>query len=246
MAERVLDYTDGSGRNTTSQRIKNDNNRIVGTSLAGESYAARTGDKTGAGYNAGGVTKGGKTLTTHDFNVYPIENPVVPDTPLGNAGSNGGSRSAGTYVDPNQAKMDELWALFQKQNEEARQNRLNAIMAQLQATKDAYGLQQRQIGDEYDKLVDQNEVRKYRAMRALRENQANRGIDTSGLGRQEGLLLDTNYNNKTIDIKRTKQQAIDEIANLMTQAEAEAANNKATVNDTYDNALLQWRLANLT
>ena len=175
------------------------------------------------------------------------EKPVVPKTvSTTSTGSGGGSGYGGTYVDPNQAKMDELWNLFQKQNEEARQNRLNAIMAQLQATKDAYGLQKRQIGDEYDKLVDQNEVRKYRAMRAMRENQANRGIDTAGTGRQEGLLLDTNYNNKTIDIKKTKQQAIDEIANLMIQAEAEAENNKAQVNDTYDNALLQWRLANLT
>lgn len=177
------------------------------------------------------------------------EKPVQPAYPAGTGGSSrssSGSYSAQPEVDPNQARLEALFDLFQKNNEEARQNRLNAIINQLKATKDAYGLQQRQIGDEYDKLVDQNEVRKYRAMRALRENQANRGIDTSGLGRQEGLLLDTNYNNKTIDIKRTKQQAIDEIANLMIQAEAEAENNKATVNDTYDNALLQWRLANLT
>ena len=72
--------------------------------------------------------------------------------------------------------------------------------------------------NEYDSLIDQNEVRKARARRIMKENQANLGINTSGLGRQAQLDMNVGYDNQTSNLQKAKQQAIDEIRNLIIQA----------------------------
>ena len=157
-----------------------------------------------------------------------------------NTGSTGGSStsSAPDYY-------QQLYDMFQSENAKARDQMLNAIALQLEATKNAYNKSMQNTGDEYDKLIDQNEVKKARARRLMRENQANLGIGDSGLGRWDKANLDLSYDATSGNLHKAKQQAIDEITNLITQAEAEAENNRANVNNTYTNALLQWKLANL-
>ena len=140
---------------------------------------------------------------------------------------------------------NDMMAMFNDENEKARQQMLNAIQLQLDATKRAYQQQMASVGDEYDNLIDQNEVRKARAQRIMRENHANLGITGAGLGRQERLGLNIGYDNQTSNLGKAKQQAIDEIRNLIIQAEAQAENSKANANNSYNNAMLQWKLANL-
>lgn len=143
-----------------------------------------------------------------------------------------------------QSFYDDLMAAFLEMNEAARQDAIDAILKNLDAVKGTYKDQIQQTIDEYAKLVNQNEVAKDRARRVVKENQANRGQLDSGMGRQERLNLDIGYDNKTADLNVARQQAVNEIYNLIAQAEAEAASNKASINNQYDNAILQWQIAN--
>lgn len=139
----------------------------------------------------------------------------------------------------------QLYDLFASQNESARQAAINAIFQNLNSVKGTYKNQILSVMDEYDSLIDQNEVEKDRTRRRLKESQANRGQLNSGLGRQEALNLDIGYDNKNIDLKSARQKAITEIQNLIAQAEAEAYSQQANVENNYANALLQYKLANL-
>ena len=158
-------------------------------------------------------------------------------------GGNTGGNTEQSLVE-SQSFYDDLMAAFLEMNENARQSAIDAILKNLDAVKGTYKDQIQQTIDEYNKLVNQNEVAKDRARRVVKENQANRGQLDSGMGRQERLNLDIGYDNKTADLNAARQQAVNEIYNLIAQAEAEAASNKASINNQYDNAILQWQIAN--
>lgn len=164
----------------------------------------------------------------------------------GTSGNYGGNTVGNTEqsVVESQSFYDDLMAAFLEMNEAARQDAIDAILKNLDAVKGTYKDQIQQTIDEYAKLVNQNEVAKDRARRVVKENQANRGQLDSGMGRQERLNLDIGYDNKTADLNAARQQAVNEIYNLIAQAEAEAASNKASINNQYDNAILQWQIAN--
>ena len=154
-----------------------------------------------------------------------------------------GSGSSGSSVDTS-SYYDDLMAAFMEMNSANREAALNAILQNLDAVKGTYKQQIQDVNDEYDKLVNENEVKKDRARRVIRENQANRGQLDSGMGRQEMLDMNIGYDNITTNLKAAREKAVNEIYNLITQAEAEANTNKANVNNTYQNALLEWKLAN--
>lgn len=159
--------------------------------------------------------------------------------------SNSTTYNTATSVSNNaQSYYDDLMAIFMEQNEAARNAALDAILQNLNAVKGTYKSQIQEVMDEYDALVNENEISKDRARRRVKENQANRGQLDSGLGRQEQLDLDIGYDNKTADLKLAREKAVNEIYNLIAQAEAEANTNKANVNNTYNNALLEYQIAN--
>ena len=153
---------------------------------------------------------------------------------------NGGD---GSSVDTS-SYYDDLMAAFMEMNSANREAALEAILQNLDAVKGTYKQQIQDVNDEYDKLVNENEVKKDRARRVIRENQANRGQLDSGMGRQEMLDMNIGYDNITTNLKAAREKAVNEIYNLITQAEAEANTNKANVNNSYQNALLEWKLAN--
>ena len=163
----------------------------------------------------------------------------VDDTPTYYSGSG----SSGSSVDTS-SYYDDLMAAFMEMNSANREAALNAILQNLDAVKGTYKQQIQDVNDEYDKLVNENEVKKDRARRVIRENQANRGQLDSGMGRQEMLDMNIGYDNITTNLKAAREKAVNEIYNLITQAEAEANTNKANVNNSYQNALLEWKLAN--
>ena len=161
------------------------------------------------------------------------------DTPTyyNNGDSNGSSVDTSSYY-------DDLMSAFMEMNSANREAALEAILQNLDAVKGTYKQQIQDVNDEYDKLVNENEVKKDRARRVIRENQANRGQLDSGMGRQEMLDMNIGYDNITTNLKAAREKAVNEIYNLITQAEAEANTNKANVNNSYQNALLEWKLAN--
>lgn len=178
-------------------------------------------------------------------NMYDVINSAIEDynSQFNNNGNNYGGNTEQSLVQ-SQSFYDDLMAAFLEMNEAARQEAIDAILKNLDAVTGTYKDQIQQTIDEYAKLVNQNEVAKDRARRVVKENQANRGQLDSGMGRQERLNLDIGYDNKTADLNAARQQAVNEIYNLIAQAEAEAAANKASVNNQYDNAILQWQIAN--
>lgn len=164
------------------------------------------------------------------------------DTPSYSSGSYGYASGSG---DSGSDYYADLWNEFQKQSEAARDAAINAIMKNLESVRSAYNGQITTVGDDYDRQIDENELRKERARRVTRENQANRGQLESGLGRQELLNQNVGYDKITSNLKSARTKAINDIYNLITQAEAEAESGKANINNNYANSLLQFRLANM-
>ena len=62
---------------------------------------------------------------------------------------------------------------------------------------------------------------------------------------QELLNQNVGYDKITSNLKSARAKAINDIYNLITQAEAEAESGKANINNNYANSLLQFRLANM-
>lgn len=152
-------------------------------------------------------------------------------------------KDSGSDGDKGSSYYDDLMAAFMKQNEDSRQAAIDAILSNLDAVKGTYKNQIQSIINEYQDLIDQNEVAKDRARRTIRENQANRGQLDSGMGRQEQLEMNIGYDNATSNLKSARESAINEIMSLIAQAESEANTNKATINNNYNNALLEYQLA---
>lgn len=158
-------------------------------------------------------------------------------------GSKGGSYG-GVVGNGTNNYYNDLMAMFMEQNEAARQSMIDAIFSNLGAVKGEYKQQIQNVIDEYQKLIDENEIARDRTRRRIRENQANRGQLDSGLGRQERLNLDTTYDTNNTNLQAAREKAIAEIQSLIAQAEAEANQNKAQVENNYNNALLEWQMAN--
>ena len=137
-------------------------------------------------------------------------------------------------------KYQQLLDYFKTQNETARKSAIDAIVARVNAQKGAYNTQMNQLGDQYQALRNQSEVERYKTRNALREAQANRGQLDSGYGRQEQLLMDTQYGNAINSINLQEQSARNEIKNLIQQMEAEGEADKTTVNNNYASALQQY------
>ena len=174
------------------------------------------------------------------------ENAANQDT--GSSGRSYGSGGGGGGYEPvyegSENYYDDLMAAFAEQNAAARDAAIEAILKNLEAVKGSYKSQIEDVIAEYQKLVNQNEVAKDRARRVIRENQANRGQLDSGLGRQEMLDMNIGYDNITSNLNAARVKAVNDINNLIIQAEAEANANKANVYNNYNNALLEYRLAN--
>lgn len=203
---------------------------------------------------AGGTYKSGKTdgyisdQGRHDSSTYKSigtdiktklnPQPVQPVTPTVSTDYGSVSTGSSNYY-------NDLLGLFKTQNESARAQAIAAIEKGLQAAKGAYDLQKNNTEDEYNKLIDQNEVAKERARIMAKEAQANRGQLGSPLGRQENLNLNVGYDANRNSLKMNKRKALDEIANLIIQAESEAEANKSNINSNFANALLQFQLANM-
>lgn len=197
--------------------------------------------------NNKGLSTGGYGFTKNAIDLsaaLPTATKASGNSGGSSGGSTGGSARQTIETLSTNGYYDQLLDYFKDKNEEARNSAIAAIMQRLNTLKGMYGTQMEDLDEEYQKLINQNEVQRYKSKGAIREALANRGQLDSGLGRQEQLYLDTKYGNQTSNLKAQKQKAKQDIQNLINQAIAEAEADKAETNNAYNNALLQYELAN--
>lgn len=197
----------------------------------------------GAGLTGQLTNLNNKNKTVNKTNVY---------TGGSNAGTNGssskgtgGSSGSGTVVGSGSTatptnNYQSLINYFKQQNEAARKSAIDAIIQRVNAQKGIYNDQMNELGGQYQALRNQSEVERYKTRNALREAQANRGQLDSGYGRQEALLMDTQYGNAINSINMQEQASRDEIKNLIAQAVAEGEADKVEVNNQYASAIQQY------
>lgn len=153
----------------------------------------------------------------------------------GSSGGSGGSTAAETVPNYQQQLMD----YFREQNEKARQSAIDAITQRVATQEGLYNTQIDDLSDQYQALRNQSEVERYKTRSALRESLANRGQLDSGYGRQENLIMDTQYGNAINSINMQEQKAKDDIRNLISQLKAEAEAEKNQINNQYNQAIAQ-------
>lgn len=154
-------------------------------------------------------------------------------------GGSGGSSSSSSgygagYVDYLSAALAARAEAMRRANE--------ALDAQGRAIEQRYNNQLEQVGQDYQKLRNQSEVNRYKALRNLRETQANRGLLNSGAGRQENLNVSTAYGNNLNEIgiaenneRNQIQQAINE---MWAQVAAAKAANEANIAGDFTSSLM--------
>ena len=157
-----------------------------------------------------------QTLQATMSKPYQAYTPKEYTPDVGAGGSAGGSQPA------TQSYNDALQDAIAAQAQAKRDAQIAALDAQLKRGIGDYDAQIAALDPIYQGYRNQSEVGRYKAQKALRENQANRGALDSGLGRQEILDLNTNYGNNLNAI------------NLQYQAEVDALNRaKQSLNDEY-------------
>lgn len=133
----------------------------------------------------------------------------------------------------------QLMEYFKQENETARKSAIDAIDKRVNASKTLYNSQLNSLGDQYQALRNQSEVERYKTRKQLREALANRGQLDSGYGRQENLIMDTQYGNAINSINAQEQSARNDINNMILQLQAEGEADKASVNNQYTSAIQQ-------
>lgn len=142
--------------------------------------------------------------------------------------SSGGGGTAG--VAGTGDNLAALAAALQAQKQ-ARVDAINAANAaldkQAEAMRGRYDASLATIGQDYQKLRNQAEVNRYRAMFNQREALANRGALDSGAGRQETMAMNNNYNNNlnSISLQEAAERAA--VQNAINEMYASVENQKA-------------------
>lgn len=141
----------------------------------------------------------------------------------GSGGSGGGTADSGQ-------NLAALAAALQAQKQ-ARIDAINAANAaldkQAEAMRGKYDQSLATLGSDYQKLRNQAEVNRYRAMFNQREALANRGALGSGAGRQENMTLSNNYNNNLNAISLQEAAERQNIQNAINEMYANVEQQKA-------------------
>lgn len=199
----------------------------TGTSNPNGQRTISTGNLGGVGGSKNNVSVAGGTGS----------NPVSYTARMGgsnNTTSYGGSGGYGGGYD-NSARINAL----KKKIEEARASALNSISKSYETGLANLRNNMGFLEGDYQNLLDQNEIERFKTQRSMRENQANRGQLDSGLGRQAMLNTDTRFANANSGILSQREADRTSIKNLMEQMRAEREQKKAEINNQYNNSLMQ-------
>ena len=225
-----------NGRPTNTTKYWNTQQTDTGTGRGNIGASAGIGAR-GVGANIG---IGSKAYTGSIPGVAGLGQ-LLTQTPKTPTARNSSPNRRGGYGDNN---YNALWEYFRNMNEQGRQDAINAILARLNTNIDMYNGQLGDVNDEYQKLINQSEVNRYRSKHSVREALANRGQLDSGLGRQEQLNLDISYGNQLNNILMERERQRNEIRNKISELRANAEEEKANVNNQYNEQLLKWQSAN--
>lgn len=164
--------------------------------------------------------------TPNPSNNETNENNVVEEE-VGNGSQYGdygyGSKGSGKGVEgEGGGSQSDILSYLRSLSEDNLQNIINSILARLTATKGAYNNQIDDVNAQMDEEKNASEVERYRNSRRMRTSLANKGQLDSGLGRFESLYNNINSGNRVADIESRRNSMVNEIRNLITQAEAQA------------------------
>lgn len=204
------------GKSTGSPAV---NGAVAGAKTAVPKTTPQSDDGSNGGYSGSGYTSGGG----------------------GSGSGSGGGDDSGSVAAQQAAAQAAALKAAQQARLDAINAANNALNEQGRSLEAQYRTSLGTIGNDYQKLRNQSEVNRYRAMINQREALANRGALDSGAGRQENLMLSNNYNNNLNEInlqeaaERAKVQ--NNINSMWSQIRQQQAQNQtATLND-YANAL---------
>lgn len=156
-------------------------------------------------------------------NYGKTNNPVVPVS-YGSGGDDGSSARL-------QALRDAI--------ERNRQNAINSLNKSKEADLADWRNNWNQLRNNYQGLIDQSEIERFKTLRSQRENQANRGQLNSGYGRQTMLNTDTRYGNQLIGIKNQEQSDLSALKSTLANIMASYKQKETEINNNTDNSLLQ-------
>ena len=165
-----------------------------------------------------------------------LKNTVNSYTPSSNSGGDS------SYYDGD--AMNQIRSYYQSLSDDALENLISSIQSRLGSAKSAYNNQIDDVNSQLDNLINQSEVERHKNRKAMRTALANKGQLDSGLGRFETLFNDINSGNRVTNLNSQRAQAINEIKNLITQAEAQANSDIASAKNNSANQMLQWALYN--
>ena len=161
-----------------------------------------------------------------------VKKPTTPEKPTT-------PKTKTIYVNNGNAYA-KLAKYYQDQNEKARQDALSALAERLKAQEGIYNGYMDQTNEAYQGLINQSEVSRYKNRASLREALSNRGQLDSGLGRQEALYTSTQGANQTYGILRDRENARQDIRNSIAQLKASGEEEKANINNAYNESALRW------
>ena len=168
------------------------------------------------------------------------------------SGSTGGGGGVGAGINALQS------AYLAQQN-----NMMSALMSALQAQQDArnqaiaaanaaldkqagymtdrYNTSKQELQNDYQSLRNQASVNNFKARRAMRESQADRGAFDSGAGMQENIRLGANFGNIMNKIglqeNTARQNLLNNLNQLLAQIDMQKANNMVSGINGYGNNL---------
>lgn len=111
-------------------------------------------------------------------------------------------------------------------------NQLNTLKNSVSQLLNSYQTSQNALNQQLETDVNQNEVERYKAQRALRETLANRGALNSGAGRQEALNMSNAYSNRQNAIQQAYNTNMNDLRN---NANASLAEIDLAYNDALQN-----------
>lgn len=112
-------------------------------------------------------------------------------------------------------------------------NQLNILKNSVSQLLNSYKTSQNALNQQLETDVNQNEVERYKAQRALRETLANRGALNSGAGRQEALNMSNAYSNRQNAIQQAYNTNMNDLRN---NANASLAEIDLAYNDALQNS----------
>lgn len=202
----------------------NNKKKSTGASAAPMAGVASQLANTQANNGVGGTAKPIGGIASELVNPNGLNNNSVGASTKQAVTGSGGTNNNSIYS----RSMD----LMRKAAQMQMNNQLNTLKNSVSQLLNSYKTSQNALNQQLDADVNQNEVERYKAQRALRETLANRGALNSGAGRQEALNMSNAYSNRQNAIQQAYNTNMNDLRN---NANASLAEIDLAYNDALQN-----------